>query len=97
MRAEKDRAGVADFSGEFFRVGGLDFEMFGRERVDQRDRLVEILKSTERPMSLRQLVPKVLETCHCNENTPAAILEMHRDLFVRLDKGIYGLREWATT
>ena len=62
-----------------------------------KDRLVEILKSTERPMSLRQLVPKVLETCHCNENTPAAILEMHRDLFVRLDKGIYGLREWATT
>jgi hypothetical protein len=61
-----------------------------------KDRLVEILKSAERPMSLRQLVPKVLETCHCNENTPAAILETHRDLFVRLDKGIYGLREWTT-
>ena len=61
-----------------------------------KDRLVEILKSVKQPMSLRQLVPKVLETCHCNENTPAAILETHRDLFVRLDKGIYGLREWTT-
>jgi hypothetical protein len=62
-----------------------------------KDRLVKILKSVKQPMSLHQLVPKVLETCHCNKNTPAAILEMHRDLFVRLDKGIYGLREWTTT
>lgn len=61
-----------------------------------KDRLVEILKSVKQPMSVRQLVPKVLETCHCNEHTPAAILEMHQDLFVRLDKGIYGLREWTT-
>jgi len=62
-----------------------------------KDRLVEILKSVEKPMSLQQLVPKVLETCQCNKSTPAAILEMHRDLFVRLDKGVYGLREWTTT
>jgi DNA-directed RNA polymerase alpha subunit len=61
-----------------------------------KDRLVEILKSAKRPMSLHQLIPKVLETCHCNENTPATILDMHRDLFVRLDKGIYGLKEWDT-
>ena len=58
-----------------------------------KDRLIEILKSAKRPMSLAQIVPKVLETCHCNEHTPGAILEAHRELFVRLDKGIYGLRE----
>ncbi len=62
-----------------------------------KDRLVEIFKSVKQPMSLRQLVPKVLETCDCNKNTPAAILEMHHDLFVRLDKGVYGLRKWMTT
>jgi hypothetical protein len=59
-----------------------------------KNRLLEILRSAKRPMSLDQIVPKVLETCHCNEHTPGAILEAHRELFVRLDKGIYGLREW---
>jgi DNA-directed RNA polymerase alpha subunit len=60
-----------------------------------KDRLLQILKSARQPMALNQIVKKVLETCHCNEHTPAAILEAHDDLFVRLDKGIYGLREWT--
>jgi len=61
-----------------------------------KDRLVQILKSARQPMALSQIVKKVLETCHCNEHTPAAILEAHGELFVRLDKGIYGLKEWAS-
>ncbi|SRR6266498_640189 len=60
-----------------------------------KDRLVQIFKSARQPMSLDQIVPKVLETCHCNEHTPAAILEANPALFIRLDKRIYGLREWA--
>jgi len=61
-----------------------------------KDRLVQILKSARQPMALSQIVKKVLETCHCNEHTPAAILEAHGELFVRLDKGIYGLKEWVS-
>ena len=60
-----------------------------------KDRLVQILKLARQPMSLDQIVPKVLETCHCNEHTPAAILEAHPALFIKLDKRIYGLREWS--
>jgi hypothetical protein len=60
-----------------------------------KNRLVQILKSARKPMSLDQIVPKVLKTCRCNEHTPAAILEANPALFIRLDKRIYGLREWT--
>jgi hypothetical protein len=58
-----------------------------------KDRLLEILASARRHMSLDQIVPKVLETCRCNRQTPGAILEANPALFVRLDKGVYGLME----
>ena len=41
VRAEEDRAGIADFRREPLGIGGLDLQMLGRERIDQRDRVVE--------------------------------------------------------
>ena len=37
MAAEEDGPGIADLGGEFIRVLGLDFEMLGRQPVDQRN------------------------------------------------------------
>ena len=37
MAAEEDRAGIADLGGEFIRVLRLDFEVLGRQPVDQRN------------------------------------------------------------
>ncbi len=39
--ADEDRAGIADARGEALGIGGGDFQMLGRDRVDQRHRLVE--------------------------------------------------------
>lgn len=61
-----------------------------------KDRLVEILDAAQQPMSHDQLVPKVLETCRCKESTVDAILDAHPDLFVKFDRGIYGLKRWVS-
>jgi len=61
-----------------------------------KDRLLQVLTLARQPMSLDQIASKVLETCRCNEQTPGAILDANPALFVRLDKGVYGLREWAS-
>ena len=61
-----------------------------------KDRLVEIIGSAQQPMSLDQIVPKVLDACRCKEGTVSAILDAHPVLFVKFDKGIYGLKQWVT-
>ena len=48
MRADEDRAGIADAPGEPLGVGGGDFQMFGRDGVDERQRFVEIAHQDDR-------------------------------------------------
>ena len=61
-----------------------------------KDRLVEIIDTAQQPMSLDQIVPKVLEACRCKKDTVSAILDAHPELFVKFDRGIYGLKQWVT-
>ena len=42
VAAEEDRAGVADAADQAVGIGRADLKMLGRDRVDQRDRLVEV-------------------------------------------------------
>jgi hypothetical protein len=58
-----------------------------------KDRLISILESAGSPMSLDQIVPRVLETCRCKDRTVGAILEAHPEIFLRFDTGVYGLRK----
>ena len=41
MRADENRAGIADALDIAVGVGGGDFQMLGRQAIDQRDRVVE--------------------------------------------------------
>jgi len=42
VRADEDRAGIADAAGDPLGVGGRDFKMLGRNGIDERQRLVEV-------------------------------------------------------
>jgi DNA-directed RNA polymerase alpha subunit len=61
-----------------------------------KDRLEQILQSSGRPMSLDQIIPKVLETCRCKENSVGVILDSNPDLFLKYDTRIYGLKQWVS-
>ena len=48
MRADKNRAGIADAAGKLFGIAGDDFQMFGGDGVGERRRFAEIANEDDR-------------------------------------------------
>lgn len=75
-------------------------ELDGIIPVSLSEILVKILRAKKKPMHYKDIAAAVIETGHKipGQNPPAtiiALLHRKKEDFVRLDSGIWGLKEWG--
>lgn len=63
--------------------------------ISSKDLMIKVLHKAAKPMSAREIHAEVIKTRkHIPLNSVSTYLITHKDIFVRVSKGVYGLRTW---
>lgn len=73
-------------------IGRYGLRKWGYEGGLVKDILVKIFQKNARPMAVKELCKEVLKEKMVSSNTVMLNLQKHKDLFERVDKGVYQLK-----